>query len=235
MELVVAGTILGHVLLAAGIGAHTEITGRRTWRWVPIVLLVGIIGVVWYLTTDPSEESPSSANTAPDTIPEEAPNWDRSRAKRLADPNSLHIDLPDGTTLTSDEQQAVGAVIDYLEDHTDADTAEIWSEVFADYPAGYQYPAVWWTECVHPALDGLPEVSPPGDGADSTLDFSVRERYTDGPERMIEVSDGDRSALFEVHENDVIPASGDIVAETSPGWVRLAQDTAREQLQFDES
>lgn len=235
MELFVAGTVLAHVVLAAGVGAHTEIAGRRTWRWVPLVLLTGLIGVLWYLSTDRPETHSSTASQTDLSIPEHGPDWERSRAKRLADPNSLHIDLPDGTTLTSDEQQAVGAVVDFLEANPDADTDTIQSTVFADYPAGYQYPAVWWTECIYPALDELPDVSPPADGAEATLSFTVRERYTDGPERLVEISDRDRSALFEVRDTDVIPASSDVVAETSPGWVRLAQAAGREQLALNGS
>lgn len=112
VELFVLLTLLAHVLLAMGVGAHAEVTGRRHWRWAPIVLVTGVLGVAWYFLSNPPEEPAESPLTAAD-VPEDALDR-RPREKRLADPNTLHIDLPDGTTLTGTEQQAVSAVIERM-------------------------------------------------------------------------------------------------------------------------
>lgn len=255
MELYIAVTLLAHALLAAGVGAHAEVTRRRPWRWAPRVLLTGVVGVVWYAlrssprSPDDSAESagplgavdsttstPTGDGTATDAadlppdapIPDEPPDWDRPRSKRLADPNSLHIDLPDGTTLTSRDQKAVTASIEYLDEHPDAGVDELCEEVFPEANAGYALPDVWWTETVRPALEALPEVEPPTDAHRRTLSFSVTELAHGGPETLVEVADGTRSATFRVGGDDVVPTSGRAIAETTPGWMRLARDAAVE-------
>ena len=240
---VLLGIVL-HVVLAVGVGAHAEIRGRSRLRWVPLVLLVGVVGVVWYVANAPADgdvaagaaddgtERGGSARgwsgTAtvdhPDEIPDERPEWldRRSRAKRLADPSTLHIDLPDGTTLTSDEQAAVGAAIEYLDEDPDATADDVCEHVFEDADAGYQHPGVWWTETVCPALRGLPDVEPPPGSTERELAFTVDPVEELEDRRGVAGDDGQRREDFFVQDGEVWAADGDAVARTSPGWMRLA-------------
>ncbi len=237
MQIYLIGTILAHTLLAAGVGAHAEVAGNRPYRWAAIVLFTGIFGVLLYLRRGETETHASSVDDSEHptstTLPDADWDPDRPRSKRLADPNALHIDIPDGPTLTPTEQDAVGTVAEYLDAHPDTDTHTLFDTVFPEAPAGYTYPAVWWTECVYPALDALPEVTPPSDGADHTLAFSVTAREAADGQQRFEVSDGTRSAVFELQNTAVVPASGRAITETSPGWIRLARGAVSEQTTID--
>lgn len=245
MELYVLATLAGHTLLAAGVGAHAEITGRRRWPWVPLVLLTGVFGALVYGRRSTAGEVAAAGGPGADAsdagawngsatvddadqLPEERPDWldRRSRAKRLADPGSLHVDLPDGTTLTSKDQAAVAAAVEFREERPDADADELVETVFEESPAGYDDPDVWWTDCVFPALSGLPEVDPPLGAERRTLDLSVREVERLEDRRVVRVEDGRRHAEFSAREGEVWAADGDAVARTSPGWMRLAHGAA---------
>lgn len=228
LELYIGITALAHTLLAAGVGAHTEVSNRRTIKWVLITLLFGVFGLIWYALSsqpDSTDQYQTQNSVYPQKTPEE---WDRPRSKRLVAPNSLHIDLPNGMTLTPKEQKAVSRSTEYLENNPDATTKDLYEEVFPNTHAQYTYPDVWWTDLVYPALETLPEVSPPSDGSDHLLSFSVRPVDFSGPETLVEVSDGTRSATFEKHDDDFIPVSGAEFADTSAQWVRLAQKEARD-------
>lgn len=245
VQLYVLVTALGHVLLAMGVGAHAEVHGRSPFRWAPIVLVGGLAGLLWYAVDAPDESRVDDASDAPaanhwggstavvstpEQLPDERPDWldERSREKRLADPNSLHIDLPDGTTLTSEDQAAVTAVVEHLEDHPDADADDLCTEVFPDARAGYEYPDVWWTECVHPALEGLPDVDPPPGSDRRRLAIDVRELESHDGQRWVEASDGERSAEFRVTATGIEAASGAAFSRTSMGWMRVAYEAVEE-------
>lgn len=286
MELYVLLTIASHVLLAIFVGAHAEISGRSRLRWVPFVLVAGVIGALWYFgsaddganagdgdgAADSDTEAAADESTAwngeatvddPDAVPDERPDWldRRSRDKRLHDPNSLHVDLPDGTTLTSEEQAAVGAVIEYIEEEPEADAHDVCEEVFeaaaaepdgpdldldsgfgaafgagdddsgpdrSDADAGYEDADVWWTEIVHPALRGLPEVEPPPRADERELTFDVRTVEELEDRRVLEIDDGRRREEFFAKDGEVWAADGDAVARTTPGWMRLAHGAATE-------
>lgn len=259
MELFVLVTLLAHVVLAAGVGAHAEVTGRNVWRWVPVVLVTGVVGLGWYVTrttrgiepggpasgVDPHAGS-GNLETAGDEVggaggvkgaedavdgglPEQVPDWDRSRTKRLADPNSLHIDLPDCTTLTSEDQRAVSAVIEYLEENPEATTDDIVSDVFPRNDNGYHDHRVWWTEIIHPALEGLPEVEPPADAEEATLSFHVSALEDDLAEETVAVTDGENRAVFEFQKDTPVPIRAKELNEYGPGWMRLARDAIQDQ------
>ena len=337
VELYVLLTVLGHILLAMFVGAHAEVHGRRHWRWAPIVLVTGVLGTLWYVLSDPPEEgaaeSPLSVADPPEDILERRP-----REKRLADPNTLHVDLPDGTTLTGSEQKAVSAVIERLDatgdesgtaaggagtstdeagwnsetgssspgigaegfgrsaagvgagttddvvdpvgttddvvdsagttddvvdsvgttddvvdsvgttddvvdsvgttddrvgvqESDDADghddppeTETIVEEVFPKHNASYTYPDLWWTDCVKPALEALPEVDPPPDAEEYAIDLEIREVYDERPGTTLEATDGERTGRFRIVDGRVEAASSRVYAETSPRWAQYAKD-----------
>jgi hypothetical protein len=255
-SLFVAITLLGHFLLAAIVGSHAEVHGRRQWRWAMIVLLTGLLGALWYVQSDPDPHSSdrSRSDTEEQAIPEAVlpSEWDEdaSRRKRLADPNTLHLDLPDGTTLTGSERAAVGGLLEQAteraagsgewsgamdatgEHHGDVDLD--WSRVdvealvenvFETQDAGYAHVDVWWTDCIRPALSGLPDVTPPpeSDVDAYTVDFRIRERYRDDETRAFLVDDGERTGEFERRDGE-IQASAETYREHGPGWVSLARD-----------
>lgn len=255
VELYLLATTLGHVLLAAAVGAHAEVHGRSPWRWAPIVLLTGVLGLLWYAKTagsnpreagardDPEHDGRAERGAAADaglepSIPDD---WleDRPRHKRLADPNSLHLDLPDGTTLTGSERKAVVAVIERIEaarddengegeDEGEVDTGSLIEDAFEEHDAGYDDPRVWWTGCVHPALEALPEVEPPADADDYRLEFDVREVHHDGPGTAVIVDDGERSGRFLIRDGRVEPESAEVLSEGGPRWARLAAERVSE-------
>lgn len=264
MELVVLGTLLAHLLMAMGIGAHAEVTGRRHWRWAPIVLVTGVLGVGWYLLSDPPDEpadSPLQAADAPESVLDRRP-----REKRLADPNTLHVDLPNGTSLTGTEQKAVSAVIEQMRETEDNDTAQapgttetqpvdpgaigrgppqppssadedlaplpdeppptevLIDAAFEEQQAGYRYPDVWWTDLIHPALEGLPDVEPPADAAEYDVEPQLREVYDERRGTTIEATDGERTGQFRIVDGRVEAVDSSVYAETSPRWAQYVKE-----------
>jgi hypothetical protein len=234
-------TLLVHFFLAAAVGSHAEVYGYNQWRWASIVLVTGVVGVVLYLRRgEPLEPAESETVDAPE------PPGDRSHRKRLAEPNTLHLELPDGTTLTGSERAALGALLeeasarcgtaDHAEDppgDAEVDATEIdWSEietdavleaVFAEHDAGYSTLEVWWTDRLLPALEALPDVPTPADAEAYTLDVRVRERpHEDDGQRFL-VDDGDRAAEFLRAEDRIeLQDTGDR-DQLTPAWIRLAK------------
>jgi hypothetical protein len=237
-------TLLVHFSLAAAVGSHAEVHGYNQWRWAPIVLITGVVGVLLYLRRG---EPPAPDDTDPAIPDRPPPSADRSHRKRLADPNTLHLDLPDGTTLTGSERAAVAAVIeeaiarggptadhgaetsgDPTPDPSKIDWSEVETEatleaVFAEHDAGYSTLEVWWTDRMRPALQALPDVPTPPDAEAFTLDLRVRERpYEDEGQRFL-VDDGDRSAEFRRIEGRIELFDSDTGDQLTPAWVRLAK------------
>ncbi len=60
--------------------------------------------------------------------------------------------------LSDEEQAAVRAAVDWLVREGEGDADGIVDAVYSEYPAGYDSPEEWWTECVEPAFEAIPGV-----------------------------------------------------------------------------
>ncbi|MBV0903028.1 helix-turn-helix transcriptional regulator [Haloarcula salina] len=67
------------------------------------------------------------------------------------------VDLPGEGDRLAARREALRAAYDYLNENPDASETEVITEVFPDYPAGYDTADKWW-DVIKPALKELPDV-----------------------------------------------------------------------------